>query len=319
MIRLLVLTLPLLLAFACGSSPEGAPPPSELQTPRQVLAYAEAQLEAGNPARARALLEERDANEFTGIERERYLVALADAQFATESYWAAFATLRDFPRLYPLSVYLPRAEWLTYRAGAELAASGWTVLGIVSDLDDAIVVLDHFLIYFPRSRYTLDAYRILGEAAYLDRDYQGAIQRYEELRQRVTQREEADRVWIDLAGHRIAMSYFRMCQGPDYDAEGLERAQAELVGYLESGSTNAEFVDEARASLTTVLQWIEEKRLRIARYYLTIEKPKGARRQLEALLADPQSQRQDEARELLATVEALEREQSLREAKDLQR
>jgi outer membrane protein assembly factor BamD (BamD/ComL family) len=166
------------------------------------------------------------------------------------------------------------------------------------------------MLYYPRSRYALDALRILGEAAYLERDYDEAIRRFQELRKRVSSREESEQLWIDLAGHRIAMAYFRKTQGPDYDEAGLKRAKAELAGYLETGSSNQDFVDEARASLATVLDWIEEKRLRNARYYLTIDQARGARLSLQELLDDPESERQEEARELMKRVEALEAEQA---------
>ncbi|PIE23515.1 MAG: hypothetical protein CSA62_06635 [Planctomycetota bacterium] len=300
----IALAAALTLLSACASD---TPPSERLETPRQYLAKAEQLIEEGKGERAQRLLEERSKGEYLGIERERYLVALANAYYLTENYWDAYETLKDFPRLYPLSDYLPRAEWLSYRSGAALAATGWTFLGIVSDLEDSIVVLDHFLLYYPRSRYALDALRILGEAAYIGRDYDEAIRRYQELRERVSLREASDRAWIDLAGHRIAMAYFKKTQGPDYDAAGLRRAKAELVGYLQSNSTNAAFLDEARSSLSTVLQWIEEKHLRTARYYLRIEKPQGAREALARLLADPESKRQDEARALLKEVEELEK------------
>lgn len=283
------------LLASCAAQPR---PKSALE----YLAFSRAALDAGNPGRARYLLEDIDPKSFAERDRPRYKVLLAEAYVHLELYGDAFEVLRDFSRSFPTSEYRERAEALQYEAGRRLAASGWTFLGLVSDLDQARRVLEHFLTAYPRSKFLPDVLRILGEAAYVSEDYELAIDRYSQLAQK-----SPGGAWADLAAFRIAMSHYRRLEGPDYDAAAMERTRKELAGYLATDTTNEAHLAQARQALAQVLLWREQKDLRIARFYITIAKPVGARLQLERILSQPDARLRDQAAELMRQVEALER------------
>ncbi len=287
----------------CSSVPSTDGP---LESPLQYLAAAEKRIDKGEGDAAMRLIDQVGSSDFRGIQVQRYQIALANAYFLTGEYWDCYRTVEKFPRDHPLSRYLGAAESLTFRAGAELAASGWSFLGIVSDIDSARRVLEQFLLYYPRSVHRIDALRILGEAAWLEEDWDEAIRRFTEIRHALQGADSRDRAWADLAGFRIALSYFNKVQGPDYDQGALEQAKAELSAYLQTQSKNPDFVDDARRALTTTLAWIEEKRLRIARFYLRVDNAAGARLWLERILEDPSSPRAKDAKRLLARVRKLE-------------
>ena len=86
----------------------------------------------------------------------------------------------------------------------------------------------------------------------------------------------------------------------------LYMAREELSGYLLTGSTNAAFLDQARAALDQTLQWMEQKALTVARFYLTVGNGRGARIEVERLLANPDARRRSEAVAMLDEAKRLE-------------
>lgn len=292
------IALPVLLALAGCQSASTARPKTALE----YLAFARAALDTNRPGRARRLLESVDESSFKEADLARYKILLGEAYFALGEFWDAFTTIKEFPRKFPTSEYRVRAEDLEFASGRRLAASGGTFLGIYSDLDDAQKILEHFIITYPRSRHLASALRILGEAAFQARDFELAIERFQELAQRSPSGE-----WSDLAAYRIAMAHFELLEGPEYDAGAMERARKELASYLSSPTTNEKFLGEARAALAKTLEWMEEKELRIVRYYLTIGKTAGARLRLERLLQKPDPRFRAETEDLKRQLEAMER------------
>ena len=73
-----------------------------------------------------------------------------------------------------------------------------------------------------------------------------------------------------------------------------------------TGSTNEGFLSQARAALDQTLQWIEQKALTVARFYLTVGNGKGARLEIERLLANPDARRRNEALAMLGEAKELE-------------
>ncbi len=286
----------LLAIAACASTPLP-------QTALEFLTAAQAALDAKNPHRARYLLEKVDDSSFKGEELARYMVLLATARTDLGKFWDAYLALEEFPRKFPTSRYRATAARLEYNAGKQLAGTGWTFLGMFSDLSDATKILEHFVTYYSRSQWLPDALRILGEAAYQQRAYDVAIERFQELAQR-----SPGSAWSDLASYRIALANFRLIEGPDYDAGQMERARRELTGYLQSDTTNEKFLSNARAALSTVLRWQERKEIQLAKFYVTVGKPRGARLHLQRVLDKPDPSFADEARGLLRKVEQLEQQ-----------
>ncbi|GEM_PF-1934755 len=279
-----------LLPTACGGIPR---PGTALET----LVAAEKALKEGKAGRALELLDSVEEDSFSREDRPRLAVDLARAHFLLGEWWEAYDRIRDLPREHPSSPWLAQAEEIEFKSGALLAGRGGGFLFFTSDLSDAILVLEHFLLYYPTSRWLPDALRILGEAAYRNEDWDLAIERFSELLQRAPEGE-----WSDLASFRIAMAHYRKLVGPEYDLEAMENARRELASYLSVERGNESFVDQARRALTKVLLWIDRKNLLLADFYLRIDKPESARLYLQRILSRPDSPLRGEAETRLSRL-----------------
>jgi outer membrane protein assembly factor BamD (BamD/ComL family) len=259
------------------------------------LVEAEKLLETGKDQesevrQALAILDAIKIQRLDEIDQQRYLIDLATAHFMLQEYWDTFATLKNFPRDYPSSNYLPKAEDLEFNAGARIAERGKNILGIWRDLDDTVSILEHFLLFYPTSNYIPDALRILGEAAWLDKKYDLVIDRFGELLEK-----DPRGIWRELATFRIAMAHFYQLTGPSYDLEALEAAKRELVGFLRTAIQNPKFQKTARKALAVTLNWIDEKNLQIADFYIRVFKPKSAVVYLKKILRRLDSKFRDQA------------------------
>ncbi len=259
------------------------------------LVEAEKLLQAGKNKtskvrQALAILEEIRVDLLDEIDQQRFLIDKARAYFMLQEYWEAFATLKNFPRDYPSSNYLANAEEIEFNAGARIAERGKNVLGIWRDLDDAVAILEHFLLFYPTSDYIPDTLRILGEAAWLDKKYDDVINRFGELLEK-----DPRGIWRELATYRIAMANYYKLTGPSYDLEALEAARRELVSFLKTKVQNPKFLENARKALTVTLTWIDQKNLQIADFYLRVSKPKSAVIYLQKILRRPDSSLRERA------------------------
>ncbi len=257
--------------------------------------------QANKVARALDMLQAIHVEQLDEIDQQRYWIDLATAHFMLGEYWDCFVTLRHFPRDFPSSNYLPKAEELEFNAGARIAERGKNILGIWRDLDDAVMILEHFLLYYPTSTYIPDTLRILGEAAWLDKKYDLAIDRFSELLEK-----DPRGIWRELATYRIAMAHFYKLTGPSYDLEALEAAKRELVTFLKTRIQNPKFLEKARKALAITLNWIDKKNLEIADFYLRVSKPKSALIYLKKILKRLDSKYRDQALDRLKKVEKMD-------------
>ncbi len=302
--------LPILMAaglVSCQTHTQHLP-----RTAQETLIDAETLLLKENkPSEARELLVNVDPSSYRGRSLERYEITLAEAYLGEKEYWTAYQTVKEFARKYPSSPYYRRSELLIYNAGARLAATGWSFMGLWSDLTDSESILEHFIAYYPSSTNYDDALRILGLAAYRTKNYDRAISRFGQLLRSIP-----DSEWTELAQFYHAMSYFMKLSGPDYDREAMRLAESELAGYLRSGSQNEEHVREARRAFSTTLFWIQSKQMRIARFYLVIENGKGAKDQLDLVLEDPETPFRDQALGMMKRADLLLEEANSVEEED---
>ncbi len=272
---------------ACAGSP--------IQHPTISLIEAEKLLQKGKGTtgkvrQALAILEKIRVDQLDEIDQQRYLIDLSTAHFMLQEYWEAFVTLKNFPRDFPSSNYLAKAEELEFNAGSRIAERGRNILGIWRDLDDTVAILEHFLLFYPTSNFIPDALRILGEAAWLDKDYDEVISRFSELLEK-----DPRGIWKELATYRIAMANFYKLTGPDYDLEALEAARRELVSFLKTNIHNPKYLENARKALAVTLNWIDQKNIKIADFYIRVSKPKSAAIYLQKILRRPDSEFRDQA------------------------
>jgi outer membrane protein assembly factor BamD (BamD/ComL family) len=255
--------------LACAGGPD-------VSDPVAALGRAEEELAQGRPEAAREILEEMDEESFTGADLERYLLRLGQAKADTGDRWDAYKVIRNFSDDYAFSDYVNDVQDLEYRVGTMLIQDPGGFWFFGEDEDDGQVVLEHFVLHFPKHPGTPDALRLLGEKAYRDRDYFLARQRFRDL---VLQHQNSE--WVPLARFRIAMASFRLLVGPAYDLRSMLRAHNELQEFLNTRVENPAFRQEAVDALATVREWLGEKHLQIADFYHTIGNGQGERVHLQ--------------------------------------
>ena len=252
----------------CTSTPEA--------NPLTVLDEAAALLGIGQPADARAVLEAVDKDVYPPPQKARYGLLLARATYHTGEPWAAFQLLRRFPDDHPHNEDRLEVEQLVFDIGEELSRSDKKFFIFSSDRADSQVILTHLIQRYPRTTHLADALQILGEMAFEDEDYLRAHARFKDLLQ-----QQPDSEWAPLARFRIAMSEFRVLEGPEYDMEQMLLARNELESFLANPPESPSFVSEARAALQVVVSWMAERHLMIADFYKTIGNPVGERHHLQ--------------------------------------
>lgn len=294
----LLLWVGLALSATSCTLPKRAAP----RTPLEALGAARTELDDKDPSRAVRILRNVDETDFRGEDLVRYKVLLGEALLETEEYYDAFKSVLEILTENPTSAWRSQAEYVHFESGRRLAGSGGSFLGILTDLDDAVLVLRNFVTYWPRSSRVPEALRILGEAAFIRRDYETAIHRYTQLVQI-----NASAQLTDLAASRIAMSHYEQIRGHEYDSGQMTRAREELGNYLRR-ARHPERIEKARQALAQTIRWQEERAMHDARFYLTLGRPKAAIAGLDELLAKADVERRDEVRALRARAQqALER------------
>jgi outer membrane protein assembly factor BamD (BamD/ComL family) len=246
-----------------------------------MLDEAAALLGVGQPADARAVLEAIDEDIYPPPQKARYGLLLARATYQTGEPWAAFLILRRFPDEFPHSEDRLEVEELVFDIGREMSGSDKTFFIFSSDRADAQQILTHLIQRYPRTTHLADALQILGELAFEDEDFLTAHARFKDLLQ-----QQPDSEWAPLARFRIAMSEFRVLEGPEYDLEQMQRARNELEGFLANPPESPSFVSEARAALQVVVSWMAERHLLIADFYKTIDNPVGELHHLQVASRD---------------------------------
>ncbi len=256
---------------ALGACASAGPPPDPLAG----LDEAEALLGAGDPARARSLLESTDQDVFPPTQKARYQLLLGQAMLRTGEPWSAYGIVRRYPDEFPHSDLRPEVEQLVFDCGRALSESDKSFLIFSSDRDDAQAVLEHLIQRYPRTPHLADALQILGEMAFSNEEYSLAHTRFKDLLQ-----QQPDSEWAPLARFRIAMSEFRILQGPRYDMQQMRLARNELESFLMSPPESPEFVAQARAARQVVVDWIAQRHLVVADFYKAIHNRFGERHNL---------------------------------------
>ena len=243
--------------------------------PLAMLDEADALLRVGEPEAARKLLEAVDQDVYPELQKARYQLLHAQATYWTGEPWSAFQIVRRFPDAFPHSDLRLEVEQLVFDAGRQLSESDSSFLIFASDREDARVVLEHLIQRYPRTTHLADALRILGEMAFGDGNYSLAHTRFVDLLQ-----QQPDSEWAGLARFRVAMSEFRVLQGPEYDLEQMGLARNELESFLNNPPERPEFVSEARAALRVVIDWMAQRHLLVADFYKTLKNHDGERHHL---------------------------------------
>jgi len=265
-----------LLLAACSSAPVLAP------DAEPVLAEGEAMVTAGQFEPARELLESRAANTFPKRVRDRYTLALGHALRGVGENYEAFKAIRGFADDFPHSELRQQIIELEFALGRDLLRSTAGFWIFWSDRDGGRNCLEHLITRYPENSFMTDALRLLGDAAFADQDYTLAQERYRDLLRRNPESE-----WAAYARYRYAMSIVATLRGADYDLDEMQHACKELADLLANPPENPEFVADAKAALSRILDWRAERHWNEARFYRRIDNQPGYLQQLQRA-ADPE-------------------------------
>lgn len=236
----------------------------------QLIATAEAQVEAGANEDALATLAQLAADRCPPRISDRRDLAIAAAEFGRAEYWEAFLVLDSFSDDHPLSELRPQVIELLWSIASALLEQDSSFWIFWSDRAGARAVLEHLITRHPDTQRLADALRILGDMAFDAQDYEMAQIRYREI---ILERPDSD--WRFYANFRFAMSIVAGLRGPDYDLDGMKVAATELRTFLRTATENPGMVREAEQALARVLAWQVRRHLEVAAYYRTLNNQQG--------------------------------------------
>ena len=218
----------LVIAFVgCNTPPVPVP-----EAPQQALELAETYLGRDEPSAAIAILDSIDEDRMTNDDRAQSDTIRIRALYTREDYWAAFRVARSFVEQQRFSELAKTIEEFEFLTGKAL---------ILDDDSDGETVLMHFVERFPASRHASEAYKLLGDYAFADEEFEIAELRFADLL-----RDHPTSEWAAYARYRLAITSFRRVRGPEYDMQQMEFARNELRDYLELNPERPEFRRDAR-------------------------------------------------------------------------
>lgn len=254
----------MVLAAACATRK------GPLPTAPQLVAAAEAQVQAGNYDDALTTLDPVLGGRCPKRLRDRRDLARARAQFGLGKPWQSFLILEKFSDDHPLSELRPQAVELLWSVGTALIESDGGFLFFWSDRRAGRAVLEHLITRHPDTRRLADALRILGDMSFDDGDYEMAQARYREI---ILERPDSD--WRFYANYRFAMSIVASLRGPDYDLDRMQHAVTELRSFLRTEPESPQMLAEAQRALQQILEWQVRRHLDIATFYRTLDNVEG--------------------------------------------
>jgi len=229
--------------------------------------------------------------------RARLSIAYARLLLERNRRMDTYRALRELDELHPTHEERANAGALLAQAGLNLAADPRRYWLFFRYRNYAVPVLEYLVLHYPSDARCAQAYWELAQIYEEWRDYDTARERYEDL---VLYHPNDPRgIEAELA---IPALRLRQIQRVDFDRRSLELARSELEQWIERhpNDTRRAQADELRRD---ALARLCDSDLKIARFYLRIEKPEGAHqhalraRDFAALVGD--ETREQEALRLL--------------------
>ncbi len=185
-------------------------------------------------------------------------------------------------------------------AGFSLAESTEKHLLFFSVRARAPEVLEYLVLNYPSNRNGEQAYLTLAELYEDDREYELALERYEDLL--LYYRDSAYGAYAEA---RIPELRLRLIVGPEYDRAQIERAELELLNWLERHSDN-ELTSYVLETLAESRRLKMDSDLSIAAFYRRVDNRFGARlhasRALDLAVLTQDAERIQRANQILDDV-----------------
>jgi outer membrane protein assembly factor BamD (BamD/ComL family) len=220
--------------------------------------------------------------------------------------YKAFRQLQRVEERYPTHHERRAAGELCVEAGLVMSRDKKRFLGFFSNRDEGIEALEWLVVTYPSEPRGDEAYFRLAELYAEDRDFILSVRRYEDLvayhlRSPLAVEAQARIPRMRLAG----------LESPEYDRRDLIRARAELEAWLERYPGHG-LEERVRLDYGDCLRRLVLSDLGIARFYLRIDRPYGARlhaaRALETARLAGDGGLEQESGALVARADTLERE-----------
>jgi len=218
--------------------------------------------------------------------------------------YKAFRLLQKVEQRYPTHHERRAAGEICAQAGLTMSQDKKRFLGFFSDRDEGIEALEWLVVTYPSEPRGDEAYFRLAELYAADRDFDLSVRRYEDLvayhtRSPLSVEAEARIPRMRLAG----------LESPEYDRRELLRARSELEAWIQ-GHGGSELEQQVRLDYGDCLRRLVLSDQGIARFYLRIDQPFGARfhaaRALETARLAGDESLSGSSRDLIARADALE-------------
>ncbi len=300
-----ILIAALLLAAGCTSTVAERFPP---ETPPDVLLAAALEDEAaGRPDTAAEICERIVEDHGEAPEAEPAAWRIAEIQFAQERWSKSRRAYEDYHTTHPLG-RLGELENRLYDLALkqlEDGQAGLFGLGIFPSSGEAFKTFDYLVDNLGNGSRADDALMFRARFRLEDEEYLDALLDLDRILEDYPKSE-----WTLEARFLKAGAHYSLNRGPEYDRKSLVEARwsyREYVRTIERDAARAvEYearVAEAKARLTDIDGILAEKNLRIARFYLSLERPASAAVYLkEAAGAYPGTEAGSEAQSLLSTM-----------------
>jgi hypothetical protein len=220
--------------------------------------------------------------------------------------YKAFRQLQRVEERYPTHHERRAAGEICAEAGLVMARDKKRFLGFFSNRDEGIEALEWLVVTYPSEPRGDEAYFRLAELYADDRDFILSVRRYEDLVAYHLRSPLATEAQARIPRMRLAG-----LESPEYDRRDLIQARAELEAWLERYAGHA-LEERVRLDYGDCLRRLVLSDQGIARFYLRIDQPYGARlhaaRALEVARLAGDAELESLSGELVARADALERE-----------
>lgn len=295
------------LIIGCKGAPEAEAPPEGFVPPsspeiEQVYAEAKELSENNKWKQCVSLLKKVRSEAKNPEQQEKVLFLLGEGYFQLKNYDRAEEISGLYLTTFPATAQLNEVIARRYQVGLAFLkgtkSSLWG-LKIVPATDKGLAIIKDMLKRYPYAESSAEYQFKLAEYFYKKKFYEKARAEYGTLI--LVYPTHPD---LSKAQFRLADTYLREYQGPEYDKTMLSKAKKAFQSYLIKYPED-ELVEQAQAKLDEIVSKEAEREYLVGCYYLSVDKKASADIYFKSIIEDyPGTDWAEKAKEMMARPEA---------------